>query len=827
VKLNFEDSTLNAMPVAGGKILMSLSEGGMQHLLAGIRCNTAVKAGRYMFELRILESLNPTSDGAGNGRAGPRQTVRLGVSLADSSVFLGDGPSNCCFDSDGFFLHDKSKKRSSQKFVRDQTVAMVLNLDSSSPCANTMSLFVNGKRAGDPVPLPEILVGKPLIPTITYRNVSVEVNFGPTARSNMPFVCRMIGAAATADVEVAKPKAGTAKPEVVFPVGLPDQGYFHWVDQFMEKNPGYTELSDRKILEWAAKSGMLTQRGSAAGSNDKPEARFGIPSMDDWSVSRVIAAIAPTTPRNYVLPELKANLVAADRENALLKFGSQDFKRKAVVMIGDPDQAFKDAVLAKLLEEKKTKVEAEKKRKAAEEERKKQAELRKQKALEVRKAAEEARKKRQRIKSGEDEEMKGEEGEEGKEEEAEGKEEEPKEEAKEEEAKEEEAKQGEDVKMEADAPVELTEEEKSTVFLKTALPDLMERELAISYASFTLPSKAEGFDDITYAWQNEKKCAEHMKAWVMEKKLTNRAEDLTPGPEFKEAYAAWQKKLQEWRKVQQDFKDPSKRKAAAEKKAEEAKKKLEEDKNTMIEAGDEEGAKKLEEEAQAKAAEPAEEVDLENLDVMAVEDILDVGAGEPLFANFTYEDWTLLSTRYELHLLIHSFKKDLNDPDRPSFAMKDLGYYYNKYYRKSWNFQQFGVKEFDDLIDLIKDSVSLESASGHPKADGPVDVDLDSFMKLTEDNRRERQRRIDAGDETARLKFNRPQAPIRPAAAGAGGYGKGGGKGKGSPAPAPSYGQKRPYPAPSSGGSFGAAKQARTNYGGGYGGSPSSAYLRR
>jgi len=600
VKLNFEDSTLNAMPVAGGKILMSLSEGGMQHLLAGIRCNTAVKAGRYMFEMRILESLNPTSDGAGNGRAGPRQLVRLGVSLAGSSVFLGDGPSNCCFDSDGFFLHDRSKKKLSQKFVRDQTVALVLNLDSSSPCANTMSLFVNGNRAGEPVPLPENLVGKPLIPTVTYRNVSVELNFGPMARSNMPFSCRMIGAAATADVEVAKPKTGTAKPEVVFPVGLPDQGYFHWVDQFMEKNPGYTELSDRKILEWAAKSGMWTQqRGAAGGSNDKPEARFGIPSMDDWSVSRVIAAIAPTTPRNYVLPELKANLVASDRENALLKFGSQDFKRKAVVMMGDPDQAFKDTVLAKLLEEKTAKVEAESKRKAAEEERKKQAELRKQKAIEARKAAEEARKKRMRIKAGEeveDEEMKGdEEGkeedkEEGKEEEA--KEEEPKEEeAKEEEPKEEEAKEAEDVKMD-DAPVELTEEEKSTVFPKTALPDLTERELAMSYASFSLPSKAEGFDDIAYAWQTEKKCAEHMKAWVMEKKLTNRAEDLTPGTEFKEAYAAWQKKLQEWRKAQQDFKDPARRKAVAEKKAEEAKKKLEEDKNTMIEAGDEEGAKK-------------------------------------------------------------------------------------------------------------------------------------------------------------------------------------------------------------------------------------------
>lgn len=32
--------------------------------------------------------------------------------------------------------------------------------------------------------------------------------------------------------------------------------------------------------------------------------------------------------------------------------------------------------------------------------------------------------------------------------------------------------------------------------------------------------------------------------------------------------------------------------------------------------------------------------------------------------------------------------------------------------------------------------------------------DIAHFMKLTEENRRERQRRIDAGDETARLKFS-------------------------------------------------------------------------
>ena len=198
-----------------------------------------------------------------------------------------------------------------------------------------------------------------------------------------------------------------------------------------------------------------------------------------------------------------------------------------------------------------------------------------------------------------------------------------------------------------------------------------------------------------------------------------------------------------------------------------------------------------------------------------MEDINDIGNGEPLFGQFQYEDWVLLSTRYELHMLAHSFKKDLNDPDRPSFHLKHLGFYYQKYYRKAWSFQQFGVKEFEDLIELVKDSVSVD-ANGHLKADEPEDTPLERFVKLTEDNRRERQRRIDAGDETARLKFSRPAAPQaqrgNDRGDGKGGYGKGG-KGSYGGGGGSGYGQKRPYTPPP------AAYKPRSTYGGGGGGS--------
>lgn len=769
VALNFEESTLNAVPVNGGKMLMSLTEGGMQHLLACVRANTGIKSGRYMFEVRILETLQPFEQ-PGARVYMPRQLLRVGLSQSSSSLFLADGLENLSFDCDGTFVHHKSRTRTNAKFWKDQTVAWLLNLDPKSPNANTVSLFIDGQRATEPIQLPEEMKGKTLYPTVNYKNMSLEVNFGPVPRAALPFTCHMLQQAAAEDVEVKASTRKDGKSDFVLPVALPDMGYFDWVDKFLAENPGYVELSDRMILDWAAKSGIWNRKNAGAGSNDKPEANTGVIAIDDWSISRVMAAVAPTMPRNYVVPELKANLVPAERKDALERFTSDEFQRRAIVLMGQPDDSYREYIQKKMLEEKEWQAELEKKRKAQEAERKRQMDERKRKAQEAQRSLELAKKRKLAQEAGEEE------------------------------PGDEELPEAPEAPVEAEAaeeaaPVTLTEEEKALKYLPSTSTDIAERELARSYASFALPQKSEGFEKVEFVWEKEAACSALLKSWVLEKKQTQRAEDLVPGAEFKQEWQKWQKVVGEWRRSQSDFKDPSKRKAAQDKKAEDAKKLLEEEKQTLIEAGDEDGAKALEEKAQAEAAEAEakEELDMENLDVFAVEDIKDIGNGEPLFANFGYEDWILLSTRFELHLLIHSFKRDLDDADRPSFPLKHLSYYYHKYYRKAWNFQQFSVPEFDDLLELLKDSISLQGdgQEGHLKADDAADAPPERFVKLTEDNRRERQRRIDAGDETARLKFARPAASFGAVGAGSGGGGKG------------SYGKgKRPYP------QLGAAQQA-------------------
>merc|ERR1711871_1307125 len=171
----------------------------------------------------------------------------------------------------------------------------------------------------------------------------------------------------------------------VFPVGLPGQGAFDYVDSFLEKHPQHIELSDRKVLEWAEKSGIWRPKGySQRSSLDKPDMNFGIQMMDDCSVQNVTKALAPALKRNFVVNELRGNLLAEERKLALQRFSGPAFKRKAVVLMGEPPAEYKERVQSLLLQEKVATAEAEKRKKAADEERERLLEVKRKRAEEAR-----------------------------------------------------------------------------------------------------------------------------------------------------------------------------------------------------------------------------------------------------------------------------------------------------------------------------------------------------------------------------------------------------------------------------------------------------------
>jgi len=153
-----------------------------------------------------------------------------------------------------------------------------------------------------------------------------------------------------------------------------------------------------------------------------------------------------------------------------------------------------------------------------------------------------------------------------------------------------------------------------------------------------------------------------------------------------------------------------------------------------------------------------EPIDLATVDIFGVDDISDVGNGMPLFNEFGQEDWTMMALRYELHLLAHAFRRDAADPDRPGIHVDHIAFYYQKYYKRSLVLKDYGVETFQQLVDLVHDTVYMSSKSVLVTL---IDEDLESpavFAKLVEEARRFRQFQLALGKEEAALKL----APSQP-----------------------------------------------------------------
>merc|ERR1712151_980837 len=97
---------------------------------------------------------------------------------------------------------------------------------------------------------------------------------------------------------------------------------------------------------------------------------FGLPSMDDLSVRRILSRVAPLVPRNYVVMEVKSNLIEDERKEILSRFNSAHFKKVAHVVMGEPTEDFKQMRLDKLLKDKQEKADAAWRAKKVEEKRK-------------------------------------------------------------------------------------------------------------------------------------------------------------------------------------------------------------------------------------------------------------------------------------------------------------------------------------------------------------------------------------------------------------------------------------------------------------------------
>merc|ERR1711879_267459 len=170
---------------------------------------------------------------------------------------------------------------------------------------------------------------------------SILVNFGESGPwSPLPFTATMIQQAAKDDVKattVCRPKKGVY--EVVVPVGIPDEGTYDLLDDFLAANPGkYTEISARAVNAWVQMSGHAGR--TPRGTNDHPELGLNIHGIDDLSIMKQLRILAASQRRNYVIMDVKANLLAASRKEIVNLFSATHFQVFANVSVGAPSAEF-------------------------------------------------------------------------------------------------------------------------------------------------------------------------------------------------------------------------------------------------------------------------------------------------------------------------------------------------------------------------------------------------------------------------------------------------------------------------------------------------------
>jgi len=687
----------------------------------------------------------------GGGRPShSRPLVRLGFSTAESSLILPDSDA-CCFDSEGcFFQGEQAHNRVSRGFETGDVVAMMLNVDQGA-FAGTVSLFVGGVRATEPRPLPAALRGKALFPVVSFKNVVLRVNFGPALKP-LPFVCRSLQSAAQEDC-VQEPSVANGR-EVIVPIGLPNEGTPEWLDSFLEKNRSHVEISDRKLVEWALKSGLSQRRG---GGDDRKESGLGIRELDDHSVQWMINSIAPLLSRNFVVME-SGNLTVEGREATLQRYGS-DFKRKAVVVMGEPPEDHKSWVDNGLLE-KKRKIESEGQR-GSEKVEEKTADGEKDVEMTIDQAPELTEEERNQAWFR--------------------KKETPDMSSKEMASYSSFTLPGAELFDEVDYVWQ--PEEKSREYLREWILEKkrMQRVEDLQPSEWFRKKWNEWGTSLTH-WKNTEMEFSRNKPKRKEKrekkaKVKSEApKEIEPKDVVKETDETKEKAAEEVKETSEEVKQSEEAVSEAKdnpegdvggeaKKSEEAEepaeKAAEETKETAEKESQDvpEEKEKEQKEDMVVDAEEKEEEDIrypEDIDVFLIKNIDDT-EGEPLYASFSFEDWALLSLRFELHLLVLAFRHDIDDPERLSFHASHLLFYYNKYYKRQCNTKVFGCKDEAELLALVKDTIELPSNSildTQLSEDTPHDL----FVRLTEEARRERQRRLDMGDESVALHFSQPPA---------------------------------------------------------------------
>lgn len=328
VTMNELDATPNIIFSPSRGLLSSIRQHGFQHLISGIRANVGAKAGRYAFEVQVAEIFH------GHREYGPE--LRVGFSTSRGTLQLGDPSSEGCgIDGKGHFLDytASSKSVAGPLLQLWSVITLVLNLRKDTATSNTISVFVNGRRACPPQALPEPLVGQALYPVISFRGLSLKVNLGD-CHSKLPFRCRMFTELGKDD-GVPFPKS-VGPPAVLVPVGLPETSFLKSVDELLKETPGAVEISGRALESWCCRSGLrYTRKHQPTVGCEEPDLAFGLVELEKgaWRPAYESLVLEAQGYQSLVV-NVRNNLLQEERA-ALLKKVPLGARKVAIVLIDE------------------------------------------------------------------------------------------------------------------------------------------------------------------------------------------------------------------------------------------------------------------------------------------------------------------------------------------------------------------------------------------------------------------------------------------------------------------------------------------------------------
>jgi len=242
LKMNVNDSTLNVVVTCDSMVSALRIE--QMPLCAASRLNVGVTKGRYLFETEILTL------------TGNNTEARVGFSLADSSIFLGD-KGTMSFSSYGTFSLDGSAVPTfkTRRLTKGDVIGLLINRTEEGN-ANTISVFLNGYRAGEPQKIPDSFDGA-LFPHVLVRDAVVSVNLTKQVIKKLPFTCRTIGDASK-DHLTGSSVSEVDETSIVVPLGFNTE---EWVQNYIAENAmeNFVVISKQFWNEWQEKSNLKKQ----------------------------------------------------------------------------------------------------------------------------------------------------------------------------------------------------------------------------------------------------------------------------------------------------------------------------------------------------------------------------------------------------------------------------------------------------------------------------------------------------------------------------------------------------------------------------------------